>query len=229
MTMRLGLTTTPDRIRTLAAAAERLEFDPVALPCVRIDAVPGGVGRLADDWSDADVLIVTSVRSVAVLAPAGIPPLPIIAVGPATAKAVTGDGGSVVWEGSNGIRQLANEARHLLAGKRAIIAGASNTAQDNVAELESAGCSVLSVPLYANVPVSPPDNPVDAVVFGSPTAVAGWLTTRKLTSVLIGAIGPTTAAALRERGFEPDAVPQQPGFIDTIERMAALRPERSAS
>ncbi|MEE8498866.1 MAG: uroporphyrinogen-III synthase [Acidimicrobiia bacterium] len=227
--MRLGLTTTPDRIRTLVAAVERFGFDPVALPCIRIDAVPGGVERLADAVSDADVLIVTSARTVAVLAPTGIPPLPIIAVGSATAQAVTGAGGRVVWEGSNGIRHLANEARHLLAGKRIIFAGASNTAQDNVAELESAGCSVQSVPLYANVPISPADDPVDAVVFGSPTAVAGWLTTRELINVLIGAIGPTTTGALKEKGFEPDAVPQQPEFIDTIECLAALRPERSAS
>ncbi|MEE8498242.1 MAG: uroporphyrinogen-III synthase [Acidimicrobiia bacterium] len=226
--MRLGLTTTPDRIRTLVAEVERLGFDPVALPCIRIDAVPGGVERLADAVSDADVLIVTSARSVAVFAPAGIPSLPIVTVGPTTAQAVAAAGGSVVWVGSKGIRHLANEAKHLLAGKRIVVAGASNTARANSAELARAGGSVLSVPLYTTVAVSPPDDLVDAVVFGSPTAVAGWLTSRELTNVLIGAIGPTAAAALRERGFEPDVVPQRPGFANTIERMAALRLERSA-
>ena len=179
--------------------------------------------------SDADVLIVTSARTVAMLAPAGIPPLPIITVGPVTAMAVADAGGSVAWIGSNGIRHLANEAKHLLAGKRIVIAGAANTARANSEELEHAGGSVLSVPLYTTVAVSPPDDLVDAVVFGSPTAVTGWLTSRELSDVLIGAIGPTTAMALRGRGFEPDVVPQRPGFTNTIELVAALRSERSAS
>ena len=228
MKLHLGLTTTPDRIRTLAAHAAKLGFDPVSLPCIRVEAIHGGVERLAAAVAEADVLVVTSARTAAILAQGGIPSLPIIAIGPASAHAFEEAGGSVVFVGSNGVHRLVDESEHLLAGRRIIIAGASNTAAESAAALELMGSSVMSVNLYTTVPVSPPDDPVDAVVFGSPTAVSGWLTSRGLSGLLIGAIGPTTASALRKQGFEPDAVPDRPGFTNTIEQLAALRPERSA-
>lgn len=226
MTMRLGLTTTPDRIRTLAQDVELFGLVPVSLPCIRIDAKPSSLDKLDAAVRSADLLLVTSVRAVELLAPAGLPSLPIIAVGSKTAKAVETAGGSIKWVGSDGVRELACEAAHLLTGRRIVVAGASNTARRNAAALEAVGSSVVSVPLYTTVPVPPAGDHVDAVLFGSPTAVAGWLMSRGLSDLVIGAIGPTTASALRERGFDPDVVPEQPGFTETIERLAALRPER---
>lgn len=224
--MRLGLTTTPDRIRALMPEASRLGFDPVSLPCIRIEAVSGGSDRLAAAVADADGLVITSPRTVTMLAPAGIPALPIIAVGAETAAAVESAGGTVAWIGSSGTRDLARRARHLLTGRRIVLAGASNSARESAAALEMAGASVVTIELYTTVPVAPPDDAVDAVVFGSPTAVTGWLISRELSELLIGAIGPTTAASLRGHGVEPDAVPDRPGLVSTIERLAALRPER---
>ncbi len=225
--MRLGLTTTPDRIHILEAEVSKLGFDPVSLPCIRVDAIPGGVEALAAAVPDADALVVTSARTVAALAATGLPSLPIIAVGHATAKAVENAGGDIVWVGSSGVRRIVDEAGHLLAGKRIVLAGASNTTRESTAALELAGSSVTAVQLYTTVPIAPPDDPVDAVVFGSPTAVTGWLISRELSDLLIGAIGSTTAATLRDHGVEPDAVPDRPGFTNTIERLAALRLERS--
>ena len=227
--MRLGLTTTPDRIRTLMPEVSRLGFDPIPLPCIRVDVMPGGIEKLAAAASDADALVITSTRTVAILARAGVPPLPIIAVGPETAAAVEEAGGTVVWVGSNSVRHLADEAGHLLAGKRIILAGASNTVRESAAALEVAGGSVVSIEIYTTVPIQPPDDPIDAVVFGSPTAVTGWLISRELPGILIGAIGPTTAASLRALGVEPDVVPERPGFVNTIERLSALRLERSTT
>ncbi len=225
--MRLGLTTTSDRIRTLMPEVSRLGFDPVSLPCILVDAVPGGSEKLAAAVDDADALVVTSARTVAMLVPGGLPPLPIIAVGPETAAAAEEAGGTVVWVGSNGVRHVADEAGHLLQGGRIILAGASNTAHESATALEIAGSSVVSIELYTTVPIAPPHDAVDAVIFGSPTAVTGWLISRELSGLLLGAIGPTTAAALRGNGVEPDVVPDRPGFVNTIELLAALRPERS--
>lgn len=202
-------------------------FEPVELPCIRIDVLTGGAERLAAAASDADALVLTSVRAAAMLAPVGVASLPVIAVGPETAATVRESGGSVVWVGSRGIRHLARDAQHLLAGKKVIVAGASNTMRGNAAALETAGSSVVSIELYTTVPVGPGDDAVDAVVFGSPTAVTGWLMSRELSGLLIGAIGPTTAASLRMCGVEPDAVPDRPGFTNMIERLAELRLERS--
>ncbi len=228
MTMRLGLTSTPDRIDVLTVEAARLDFDAVPLPCIRVDVTPGGVASLAAAVSDADVLVITSARTVEILGSAGLPQLPIVAVGPATANAVEDAGGDVVWTGSDGIRRLADEAQGLLVDRRIIVAGASNTASESVEQLGRTARSIVSVPLYVTVPVAPADDPVDAVIFGSPTAVVGWLMSRELSHLMIGAIGGTTAAALRERGVEPDVVPEGPGFTNTIEGMAARRLERSA-
>lgn len=228
MTMRIGLTTTPDRIRTLMPEVSRLGFDPVSLPCIRVDAVPGSIEKLAAAASDTDALVITSGRTVAMLARASVPSVPIIAIGPETAAAAKQAGRTVAWVGSGGVHHLARDAQHVLAGKKIALAGASNTARESTAALEMAGSSVVSIELYTTVPVAPPHDVVDAVIFGSPTAVTGWLISRELSELLIGAIGPTTAASLRVHGAEPDVVPDRPGFVNTIELLAALLPERSA-
>lgn len=225
--MRLGLTSTPDRIRGLMPGASRLGFDPVPLPCIRIDVIPDGGERVATASSHADALIVSSARAVALLAHVGLPSLPILAVGLETATAVEDAGGTVAWVGSGGIHGLARDCQLLIAGKTVVLAGASNTIRESAATLEMAGCSVAPVDLYTTVPIAPPSDPVDAVVFGSPTAVTGWLSSRNLSGLIVGAIGPTTAGSLRGHGIEPDAVPDRPGFINTIEQVAALWPTRS--
>lgn len=225
--MRLGLTTTSDRITTLMPAVSRLGFDPIPLPCIRIETLPGGVERLTAAVLDADALVFTSARAAAMPAQSGVSSLPVIAVGPETAAAVKEAGGNITFVGSGGVHHLARDAQHSLAGRRIVVAGASNTARESAAALATAAHSVVSIELYTTVPVAPPDDPVDAVVFGSPTAVTGWLISRRLSELLIGAIGPTTAASLRRHGVEPDAVPDQPGLMNTVERLAALRLERS--
>lgn len=227
MTMRLGLTTTPERNAALTADAVALGFEPVSLPCIRIVPSPAAVEGLADALAGAHALVVTSARTVAMISAAGPPRVPIIAVGPATAQAVADAGGTVAWVGSSGIAALASEAGHLLADAKIVIAGATNTARESAAVLEGIGGSVEAIGLYTTLPTPPGNDDVAAVVFGSPTAVEGWLTSRDLSGLLIGAIGPTTAAALRGCGTEPDVVPHRPGFMNTIEQLAALRPERS--
>jgi len=225
--MRLGLTSTPDRIRGLMPGASRLGFDPVPLPCIRIDAIPGGCERVVTASSRADALIVSSARAVALLAHVGLPSLPILAVGLETATAVEDAGGTVAWAGSGGIHDLARDAQQLIGGKVVVLAGASSTTRESATTLEMAGCSVVPVDLYTTVPIAPPNDPVDAVVFGSPTAVTGWLFSRELSGLIVGAIGSTTAESLRGHGIEPDAVPDRPGFMNTIEQVAALWSTRS--
>lgn len=227
--MRLGLTTTPDRIETLSPETRKLGFDPIALPCIRIDAVPGGIDRVVRATREADAVVITSARSADMLGATAMPTIPIIAVGPETAAAVERYGGTVALVGSGGVGRLAREARQILTGKDLVLAGASNTARQSAAALEMAGCSVTAIELYTTVPVAPADDAVDAVAFGSPTAVTGWLISRDLSELMVGAIGQTTAGALQGHGIEPDVVPDQPGFITMIEQLAALRLERSTS
>ncbi len=227
--MRLGLTTTPERIRTLTSRSRELGFELVSLPCIRIDAVPGGADRAGEAALQADAVVITSRRSLEMLGGAIAPGVPVIAVGPETAAAIEDAGGTVALVGSGGVRQLARDAGQILSGKNVVLVGASNTARQSAAALEMAGCSVTAIELYTTVPVAPPDDPVDAVAFGSPTAVTGWLIARELAELTVAAIGETTAASLRGHGVEPDVVADQPGFINMIEQLAALRLERSTS
>ncbi len=227
--MRLGLTTTPERIRTLTSGTRKLGFEPVSLPCIRIDAVAGGVENAAGAAPQADAIVITSRRSAEMLDGVIDPGVPVIAVGPETAAAVEEAGGTVALVGSGGVRQLARDAGQILGGKDVVLVGASNTVRQSAAALEMAGCSVTAIELYTTVPIAPPDDPVDAVTFGSPTAVTGWLIAREFTDLTVAAIGATTAASLRGHGIEPDVVPDQPGFITMIEQLAALRLERSTS
>ncbi len=223
--MRLGLTTTLERIHTLQEGVSLLGFEPIALPCIRVDTAPDGANQLAA--VDADALVVTSARAASLLLREELPPIPIVAVGPETATTFEKAGTTVAWVGSGGVREIALDARHLLSGRNVLLAGAANTSRENAAVLEMAGGSVTRVELYTTVPVAPEGDPVDAVVFGSPTAVTGWFMSRQLQDLVIGAIGPTTAAALGDHDVIPDVVPDRPGFMRTIEQLAALRPERS--
>jgi uroporphyrinogen-III synthase len=227
--MRLGLTTTPDRIRTLAPDTRRLGFEPVALPCIRIDAVPGSAENATAAALEADAIVITSPRSAAMLATTAVTKVPVIAVGPETAAAVEHEGGTVALVGSGGVRRLALDAGQVLTGKNVVLVGASNSIRQSAAALEMAGCSVTAIELYTTIPIAPDSDGVDAVAFGSPTAVTGWLIARDLSELTVAAIGGTTAAFLREHGTEPDVIPDEPGFINMIERLAALRLERSIS
>jgi uroporphyrinogen-III synthase len=67
---------------------------------------------------------------------------------------------------------------------------------------------------------------IHAVAFASPSAVQAVAAALGdevglLTRVLVGAIGPTTAAALRAHGIEPGAVPEQHTGEGLAEALAA--------
>ena len=66
---------------------------------------------------------------------------------------------------------------------------------------------------YTAVPIGPGPDPVDGAVFGSPSAVAGWLSARTLDELaVVAAMGPTTAAALEHAGRPADIVPVPPSL-----------------
>ena len=225
--MRIGLTTTADRGASLLPLAYELGIEGVVLPCIAVTRIPGGEESFAAARADADIVVFTSARTIKFLHPLNVSGAEVFAVGSETAAAVEAAGVSVTWVGSQGVDRLIVETRHLLEGKRVVVAGAQNAALSTVQAFEGAGVLVEWVSLYATTPVPPPSGDVDGVVFGSPTAVAGWLIDRDLSDVLVGAIGGKTAAALRSNGVEPDAVPDSPSYLNTLECLAALSIERT--
>ena len=227
MKLRIGLTSTADRGTSLLPLAGEFGLEGVVLPCINVNMISGGAGAFAAAIDGAEVVVFTSARAVRLLDPLDVSAVDVLVVGPETAAAVEAAGGSVAWVGSQGVGQLISEAGHLIEGRRVVVAGAQNTAEATTQAFADAGVRVEWVSLYATIPVAPPSGDIDAVVFGSPTAVSGWLMARELSGVLVGAIGHTTASALRRHGVEPDAIPDFPTYASALESLAAISIERT--
>ena len=227
---RVGLTTTSDRALDLTTTVESLGHEPVVLPCIQLR--PSDVRHLKsarDACIRTDWLFVTSARAVGVLWPeGGIPDVRVAAVGTATAEAVRRAGRSPDVVGSSGAAQLVSRIEGELSGSRVFFPHAVTTDLSVIDLLESAGALVDSRPVYDVRPVAPPETRVDAVTFGSPSAVTGWCLSRSFDDVVVGAIGATTAGALVERGRHPDVVPARPDFPRLILMIDEFLKERSA-
>lgn len=217
---RVAVTTTAD---TAPRAAEPLiahGLTPVMLPCISISpASPAVLIELREEASRADLIVVTSARAVRITWPHGdMPATPVAAIGSATAEAVQDAGGVVKVTGSGGAADLVAELD--VTGLRIVFPHARSADPGTDAELERMGASVFAATAYDTIPIAPNDDKVDAAIFGSPSAIDGWLLRRHLDGLVIGAMGPTTASALRVRGVEDPVLPDTPGFDALVAALA---------
>ncbi len=223
---RVAVTTAPGRVaERLSRLLTEARLVPVPLPCIRVVAAPGdSIRRLRAAAERADWIVVTSRRAIDHVWPEGdIPAHPAVAaVGPRTAAAVREAGGRVEIVGSGGAAEL----RDLLAGRvagRCVVFPHSRIADPETARwLRAEAAEVVAEPAYDTMPVPPGDDPVDAAVFGSPSAVAGWRLSRSFDGILCAAMGETTAAALARAGAPAGTVAER-GFAELVGRL-----ERSA-
>lgn len=227
---RVAVTTTPDRYRRYAARLEGLGLIPVMLPCIEL--IVGAEEILAtarEEASRADWIVVTSARAVEALWPdgRGMPLTPVAAVGPHTAAAVGEAGGRAEMVGDGGASRMTNELGALVRGRSVFFPHASGADPRTASALRDAGADVTTREVYRVTPVPPGSEPVDAVMFASPSAVSGWFLSRDLRSLLVGAVGPTTAGAIARKGVRPDVIPQQPSFDRLARLMAEKLTERS--
>lgn len=221
---RVAVTTDLDSAGRIGRLAEEAGLEPVYLPCIRtVVAAPELLEPMRVASEDADWVVYTSRRAVAAMWPSGgMPARPLVAaVGSATARAVTAAGGSVAVTGTGGAAALRDLLQGRLADQLVVFPHARSADPATVAMLRSEGASVIAAPAYETVPVAPPDDPVDAVIFGSPSALSGWLLSRDLVGLTVSAMGQTTAAALRAVGREPDIVPPVPGAAAVVAALAA--------
>lgn len=227
---RVAVTTTPDRYRRHAARLEGLGLIPVMLSCIEL--IVGAEEILAtarEEASRADWIVVTSVRAVEVLWPhGGMPLTPVAAVGPHTAAAVGEAGGRAEMVGDGGASRMTNELGALVPGRSVFFPHASGADPRTASALRDAGAEVTTEEVYKVIPIPPGSEPVDAVMFASPSAVSGWFLSRDLRGLVVGAVGLTTAAAIARRGVRPDVVPQEPSFDRLARLMAENLTERSA-
>jgi uroporphyrinogen-III synthase len=214
---RIALTSTPDRSAELASMAARAGLVPVVLPCIEyVTAEASVLEKARRRAAGCDWLVVTSSRTVTTLWPEGaMPDVAVGAVGSATAAAVRTAGGDVAVVGEAGSADLFETMAPLIAGRSVFFPHAGGADLSGIGILRANGAVVETMAVYDVEPIAPAEDAVDAVVFGSPTAVAGWFLSRRLDGLLAGAVGATTASALEELGEVPDVVPDQPS-LDTL-------------
>ena len=206
---RVAITT--DRFDSVSSAYALRGLEPVPLPCLRVE--PAGDEALTDAReaaADADLLVVTSPRTVSLLWPEQeMPGVEVAAVGESTAAAVARSGGHVVAAGRSGLMGLIEIVADRLRESRVVFphAGGSDVAASQ--RLRQLTCQLEEHVVYRTVPVAPAMTDVQAISFASPSAVQGWLVTRDLRNLVVGVIGKTTGAAVA-RIRPPDVVATLP-------------------
>lgn len=220
--MKVAVTTSEDRFASVAEQLDRRGMRPVPLPCIRVESA--GEESLAEircRGGEVDRIFVTSARTVDIVWGGSAPSdVPFLSVGASTSAAIRAAGGTVETEGDEGGERLAVTVD--TAGLSVLYPRAESADPAISAALHTTASSVVERIAYRTCSTTPGSDPVDAVIFGSPSAVHGWCRSRTLTGLLIVAIGPTTAAAVGAYGADVDAVPDRPGFEAAAESVRTL-------
>jgi uroporphyrinogen-III synthase len=206
---RVAITT--DRFDSVAPVYSGLGLEPVPVPCV--DVVAAGeevLTRAREAVSGADLVVITSARTVDLLWPLGaMSGTRAVTVGAASAVAVEAAGGRVALTGRSGLADLLDVAADELGAARVAFPHAVGTDPGLVASLRSLALDLQEHEIYRVIPVAPEPTPVQAVVFASPSAVNGWLLARDFEEVVVGVIGATTQAAVA-RYTVPEVIAPEP-------------------
>ena len=216
--IRVAITTTEDRASTLVETLIAHQMEPVRLPCIEVTAAPEHVLEEARSKSaDADWIVLTSPRAVSLAWPSGgMPDVPVAAVGASTAAAVKAAGGRVHAAGHVGAAELMATLAQQTVGASVVFPHAAGAGTSTITGLEGKGARVFAIPVYETRPLAPGRDPVDAVVFGSPSAIKGWSMSRGLDGLVLAAIGKTTERALVERGHQAHVMPDTPDFTALV-------------
>ncbi len=224
MSPRVAVTTTrPVPAARIGADLAAAGLDPVFLPCIEVS--PGEadtISHLRGEAERCDWIVLTSSRVVDVLWPGGrMPGRPrVAAVGSRTAAAASRAGGSVALVGGGGASGLVDRLTEVIQGASVVYPHARMADPSTLAALLGSGARLSSGWVYETLPIAPSHDEVDAVVFGSPSAVDGWLSSRSLDGLVTAAIGRTTAASLEAAGHPPHVVPATPRFDELVASLA---------
>jgi uroporphyrinogen-III synthase len=228
---KVAVTTTLDGAARVARIVSGAGLAPVILPCIRIEpAAATALGALREAAASSDLVLLTSPRAVRLTWPAGdMPPVPVAAVGEATAAAVRAAGGRVEITGGAGSEMLVDRLIDSgVEGMTVVFPRARAADPAGVGRLAAAGAHVVSEVAYETVPIPPGPDPVDAALFGSPSAVTGWASARPLDGLVLAAMGATSAAALVAAGRPADVVAERSGFGPLVAALSDHLAERSA-
>jgi uroporphyrinogen-III synthase len=231
---RVVITRAAEQAQELAARLEQHGAEVLLLPTLsfqaaqnsaQLDEAIRGLSRF--DWilftsRNAVRFFCERCRALGLDPPSGYTARPqIAAVGPATAEAARQQGIRVARVASRFLGQgLVEDLRSDLAGAKILLPRSNRAREELPVALRSLGALVTEVVAYETGVPAAPDRKlldrilvgeVDAVTFTSPSAfehfleMAGAEQLRKVAgSLALAAIGPVTAAAIREAGFAVD-------------------------
>jgi uroporphyrinogen-III synthase len=208
----------------------------IVLPCIDAEVIadPTLGARLRAAIDAAGWLIFTSRRGVDAVAELLDNQLPgelqIATVGAATAARVAEHFGRVAHVGNGAGADLARElVEQELVGPDAncVLAVATNAGRILEQTLRGAGATVERFEIYRTIPAPVPavKQPLsgigcDAVIFASPSAVAGFDNQVAVDSpVPMFTIGPLTSTAVREHGWRVAAEAKAPNLTSILESM----------
>lgn len=221
---RVVLTRTPEDNAVLRRLLDGLEAELVDHPCIAVEPLPVDraiAGRLAS--AHYTTLVFPSRNAVDALLSQveAAPPSQVIAIGPATAEALSRRGWPVTGMPSEARAEVfVRESASLLPKRGAVLHVRGDQGLPIIPDgLRAAGWELDEVVVYRTVDPRPAPLPADArptlVVFASPSAVRHFAARESFASSMEAlAIGRTTEAALHERGWparvasstEPEAI-----------------------
>jgi uroporphyrinogen-III synthase len=242
------LTRDSARVERYVAPLAELGLMTVPTPVTRTEpAGPGDRALLATACrGELDWVLVASARAVAPLVEAagGALRARVLAVGQATADALAVAG--IIAEVAGGGGAAAADALVARGARRVLVPRAEGGRDEAIERLRAAGAEVLAITAYRTV-ARPPGDPalgigLDLIAHrhaavcalfapSQVAAVATLLAARGaaidvLGGAVVAAIGPTTAAALTERGVRVDAVAATPDPEAMARALAAVYPPR---
>jgi uroporphyrinogen-III synthase len=226
--IRVAITT--DRFESAALPFGRLGFEPVPLPCIRVD--PAGPETLAvarEAASSCELLLITSVRTVDLLWPGGLMPnAGVAAVGERTSAAVVARGGRLVASGRAGLADLVEQLGDRLEVSRTVfLHGAGSHSKSEIPmslhramkALRERAADLREFEVYRTTSRPAGSAAVQAAAFASPSAVAGWRLSRSFAGLVVGVIGSTTRLAMAAHR-PPEIVAPQPSHKALARAMA---------
>lgn len=220
---RVAVTASVEASAGMAAELVAVGLRPVSLPCVRIQqADDADLARARAAVEEADLVVLTSSRALDVLWPDGpIPDTPIAMMTPAGAARVEERGGRVAHAGTGNPSDFTAYLARKATGRRVAYPHCQGVDPRIIVSLADNTEDLVAVAVYGWIPVAPALDPVEAAVFESALTVEGWAKGRELDGIVVAAIGPATAQALRRYGRGPDILVRRPHFEVLAETLAS--------
>jgi uroporphyrinogen-III synthase len=257
---RIAITRPPEQAAALAERLEALGAQTLPLATIAIAPIedPAPLDNAIALLSSYDWLVFTSVNGVAAFAErlaatgrnwAARGLARVAAIGPATAHALAQLGVHVDLTPDEYVAEAILDGLGNVAGQRLLLARADIARRALADELRLRGADVDEVAAYRTI-IQPAareglqralvDDPVDAITFTSSSTARGLLQGLEalgrdpvvaLRGVALAAIGPITAATLREAGLEPTLVADEytiPGLVAALVAYFTASPEKSS-